>query len=378
MPCGDDEALTERGAAADAVSLITDDDVLAARIAALGSTVGLDTEFVRVNTFFPIPALYQLAGNDDVALVDGQAPATFASLKALLLDPARTKIVHACSEDLEVMARHLDLRPVNAVDTQLAHAFLTPEFSVGYAKLVEHYLGLNLPKHETRSDWLRRPLSPEQINYAREDAAYLVPIWEQQHEALASIGRRPWFDAEMRRTLSAFIETPDTWYRTLKGAWRLSGRELAVLRGLVAWREREARRRNVPRAWTVRDNALLIMARRERLEVTDIARLLSRRDVKRYGHTLADVHRQGLDEPELERVARPLEHHAGEVVNELRDVARDAAQRLGMAPELLARRRDLEAVCRHYRDSGALPDWFCDWREELLGDAFKTILAARL
>ena len=207
-------------------ALVDQDEPLAAGIAALGSTVGVDTEFMRVRTFHPIPALYQLAAAGGVMLVDAQAAATFAPLKALLLDPARPKVMHACSEDLEVMAVHLDLRPVSVLDTQLAHAFLAPEYSAGYVKLVDHYLGRKLSQHETRSNWLARPLSGAQLRYAREDAVYLVPIWERQRDALDQCGRLEWFEEDMRRILSTLPETPDTWYRTIKGVWRLNSREL--------------------------------------------------------------------------------------------------------------------------------------------------------
>lgn len=357
-------------------ALIADDDALANRIAALGPVVGVDTEFIRVRTFHPIPALYQLAGDGVVVLVDGQASATFASFKTLLLDPTRTKVMHSCSEDLEVMARHFDLRPVQVVDTQIANAFLTPDFSTSYARLVERYLGLRLAKHETRSDWLQRPLSAEQIAYAREDAAYLKPIWEKQRMALAARGRLEWFQEEMQWILGAPVDAPDTWYRNLKGIWRLSSHELAVLRSLVGWREREARRRDVPRAWTVRDEPLFVMARRHRLDAQDAARMLPKRTGRRYAKALAEAHRQGLEDPHPpSRVPRPLNTRASEVVRELRSAARSAAERLGMAPELVARKRDLETALRHYRDHGELSERFRGWRGEVVGDACRKILA---
>ncbi len=109
MPYRADAASTEvlAGGGASATALIDDDDELAACVAALGVEVGIDTEFIRVRTFFPIPALYQLAGDGGVALVDAQAKASFDALRTMLVDPERTKVVHACSEDLEVIEHHL-------------------------------------------------------------------------------------------------------------------------------------------------------------------------------------------------------------------------------------------------------------------------------
>ena len=378
MPCKAGERSTERtdGLKADGVQLITTDPELDACVASLGDVVGLDTEFIRVRTFYPIPALYQLAGDAGVALVDGQVPAEFASLKALLLDPSRTKIVHACSEDLEVIARHFGLRPVGLVDTQVAHAFLGLDFTSSYAKLVEHYLGLRLGKQETRSDWLRRPLSRDQIAYAREDVAYLRPIWQRQRQALVAKGRLDWFIEEMARILATPVATPDSWFETLKGAWRLSRRERGVLRSLVRWRENEARRRDLPRAYTVRDEHLLVMARYERLEAADVARLLPRRAANRYGSALARVHLEGLEDPTPPPEGmRPLNRRDAEVVKEMRTAGRREAERLGIAPELLTRKRDLEADFRQHRDSGELPVRYqSGWRRNIVGGMFGEIL----
>ena len=358
--------------------LIAADADLDACVGSLGRVVGIDTEFIRVRTFYPIPALYQLAGDGGVALVDARVDATFGALKALLLDPARTKVIHGCSEDLEVMATHLDVQPANLVDTQLAHAFIGTEFSASYAKLVEHYLGLKLGKHETRSDWLQRPLSRQQLSYAREDVAYLRPIWQRQRQAMVEAGRLDWFLEEMQRILDAPVATPDTWFESMKGVWRLGCRERSVLRNLVRWREQEARRRDIPRAYTVRDEHLVALAVRPNVGLADVAGLLPRRTAKRYGKILAAVHRRGLKDREpAPNVVRPLGRRDGELVKVLREAGRRESSRLGIAPELLARKRDLEADVRYFRAHDQLPRRYREgWRRQIVGDVFDDILRA--
>ena len=362
----------------DASPIIDSDADLDLCVASLGKVVGVDTEFIRVRTFYPIPALYQLAGDSGVALVDAQGGATFDSLKALLLDPMRTKVIHGCSEDLEVMATHLDVQPANLVDTQLAHAFLGPEFSASYAKLVERYLGRKLGKHETRSDWLQRPLSKEQMRYAGEDVAYLRPIWQRQSEALAEAGRLEWFLEDMQEILDAPAATPDTWFETMKGVWRLGCRERIVLRNLVRWREQEARRRDRPRAHTVKDEHLVALARCDRLGLGDVASLLPRRTSRRYGKVLVAVHRQGLaDQEPAPKADRPLDRREGDLLRSLRDAGRRESDRLGIAPELLARKRDLEAGLRYFRGHDELPPRYRQgWRRRVVGDIFTEILSA--
>ena len=379
MRCRDGVRLTEPDQAGGASArLIGTDTELDAALASLGTTVALDTEFIRVRTFYPIPALYQLAGNGIVVLIDAQSDATFAALTALLVDEERTKIVHACSEDLDVFDTHLDVRPVNLVDTQLAHAFLGEEFSASYAKLVEGYLGVSLDKHETRSDWLKRPLSAQQVAYAREDVAHLPAIWQRQREALAAKGRLAWFLEDMRTLLTVPCATPDTWFETIKGASRLSDRERAVLRSLVRWRENEARRRDLPRAYTVRDQDLLALARRKQLAQADVAGLLPRRTARRYGRVLVRVHREGLEDPcPPAAAARSLSGRERTMLKELRAVGRRESERLGMAPELLCRKRDLDAVVLHHREHGELPPRYREgWRREIVAEPFNELLGA--
>lgn len=368
--------MTSAGATVEAtMPLIADDAALAERIAGLGATVGLDTEFMRVRTFYPIPALYQLAGANGVTLVDPATDAKFESLAALLRDAATTKVMHACSEDLEVLARHLQLRPAALVDTQVAHAFLQPELSASYAALVQHYVGVSLPKQETRSDWLQRPLSPEQLHYARQDAVYLCPIWERQREALAERGMAAWFDEEMARLLAAPVPAPETWYRTFKGLSRLKPRQLAALRSLVAWREREVRRRDLPRAWFMRDEALLALARRHTIAVADVEAVLPKRAARRHASALLAAHRKGMDDPEPPEPPPTLQRSDNALLQVLRDIVRREAERLRMAPALLARRRDLEAAVLHFRHHGELPALFGGWREAAVGDALRDALA---
>ena len=348
--------------------LLTDDAAIEAAVSAPG-TLGLDTEFMRTDTFFPIPALYQIASEHGTALVDGQADASFHSLARAVTDPTRLKVMHSLSEDLEVFDCHLGVLPQHVIDTQLAHAFVTPEYGLGYAALVERHLGIALDKHSTRSNWLRRPLSPEQLSYAREDVAYLLPAWERIGAELERLGRLDWAMEEMARLLVR-RPPPEDYYRGVSGARRLSRRQLAILRSLITWREREARRRDMPRAHLARDDALLGLAMDESRSPSLDA--LSKGLRRRYGKALLQTHAKGREDPcPPPRLPEPLSRRQGELAVALRKSAKECAERLGMAPELLARRRDMESCVLHWREHGDLPPWFGAWREGLLGDEFR-------
>ncbi len=344
-----------------------------------GDTIGVDTEFMRTRTFYPIPALYQLGGADGVRLIDAQARQSFAPLRALLNDAARTKVMHACSEDMEMIDRHLGLRPVAVVDTQVAHAFLAADISKSYASVVEAYLGFAISKRETRSDWLRRPLSDRQLAYAKEDAAHLVPLWSRMRERLSALGRLSWFEDEMSMTLARPEPDPREYYRGMKGARRLRPANLAVLRRLATWREHEARRRDVPRAYVVRDEVLLAVAEAFPLSRDALRGMLPRGAGHRHSDAMLSACARGWKEHERappDPLPEPLSRRERAVVKRLRDVVQAMSDSLGLAPELLGRRRLVETCARRFFATGDLPEALLGWRAPLLGERFLELLRA--
>ena len=157
---------------------IEDNAALADAVASWHDSIGLDTEFIRTDTFYPIPGLYQIASGAEIFLLDPLAIDDWAPFVDFLEDPKRTKVMHACQEDLELMHVHLQCTPQNLVDTQLAYAYVSKHFSLSYANLVKALVDADLAKQQTRSNWLKRPLSQEQIWYAVDDVIYLVEMFE--------------------------------------------------------------------------------------------------------------------------------------------------------------------------------------------------------
>ncbi|RMV93581.1 ribonuclease D, partial [Pseudomonas coronafaciens] len=243
---------------------IRDDDSLALYCAQWQSLpfVALDTEFMRVDTFYPIAALLQIGDGKSAWLIDPLLINDWRPLSALLENPDVIKVVHACSEDLEVLLRLTGSLPVPLFDTQLAAAYLNLGFSMGYSRLVQEVLDIDLPKGETRSDWLQRPLSETQISYAAEDAVHLAELFAILRPRLSD-DKYAWLlddGAELVANLRREVD-PYEVYRDAKLAWKLSRAQLAVLRELCAWREREARARNLPRNRIVREHSLWPLAK---------------------------------------------------------------------------------------------------------------------
>jgi len=345
--------------------------------------VALDTEFMRVDTFYPIAGLLQVGDGQRAYLIDPLTIDNWQPLAELLENPAVVKVVHACSEDLEVLLRLTGSLPAPLFDTQLAAAYLNLGFSMGYSRLVQEVLGIELPKGETRSDWLQRPLSETQVSYAAEDAVHLAQVFSQLRPKLSEDKYR-WVledGAELVANLRREVD-PNEVYRDAKLAWKLSRAQLAVLRELCAWREREARARDLPRNRIVREHALWPLARTQPDTLSALAKIedMHPRTVRQDGEFLLDlIKRSAKLGPEHwpPALPEPLPTEASALLKRLKAVGQAEAERLGIAPELMLRKKTLESLLKSGFPSGPyqLPDSLRGWRRELMGQALLDSLA---
>jgi len=283
--------------------------------------------------------------------------------------------MHACGEDLELLSHHLKAAPSGIFDTQLAHAFVSQDFALSYSNLVREHLQLTLDKGQTRSDWLRRPLSDAQVHYACEDVEHLPELYRRLSGKLDQLGRSVWFDESMSQHGRYAPGDPERYYLNIRKAWRLPGTDLAVLKSLTSWRERTAMQENVPRNRVVWDEHLLTFSQHEILQEKEVWALLPKPVARRYAEHLVAEHRQGREADPLPKLEPPLTQSQGEISKKLRDVARSRAEKQQMSQELLARKRDVERCIRHFSATGELSPDYTGWREPLVGDSFRDILA---
>lgn len=347
------------------------------------SFVALDTEFMRVDTFYPKAGLVQVGDGESAWLIDPLLIKDWRPFAELLEDPAVTKVLHACSEDLEVFLRLTGSLPLPLLDTQLAAGYLGIGYSMGYSRLVQAVLGIDLPKDETRSDWLQRPLTEMQERYAAEDAIHLAEIYRIIDERLDAT-KRAWVledGAELVANLRREVD-PYELYRDAKLGWKLSRQQLAVLRDLYAWRDLEARRRDQPRNRIVREHALWPLAKFQPDNLVALARVedMHPRTVRQDGNTLLKMIREAAELPPTEwpePLPEPLPSEATTLLKKLRAIGQAEAERLGMAPELMLRKKHLEALLKTGYPNGpySLPDGFKGWRRELMGQALLDALA---
>lgn len=341
------------------------------------SFVAIDTEFVRTETYFPIAGLIQVGDGERAYLIDPLKITDWSPLVALLECPTVVKVLHACSEDLEVFQHLCGALPAPLFDTQIAAAYLGMDFSMSYSRLVNALLGIELDKEETRSDWLQRPLTAKQLQYAVDDTLHLAHIYTLMAPRLQAAGLTDWLLEDTAELVASarLMPEPAQAYRRIKQAWRLKPAELAVLQVLCDWRERSARQRDVARNRLLREATLCPLAQRQPDSLGQLSRMqdMHPRTVRQDGEAVLELISQGQNMPEEDWpqvLPEPLPADANRLLKSLRKVGQRHAERLGMAGELMLRKKVLEAFVRTGYPCGpySLPDELSGWRRELMGD----------
>ena len=251
----------------DSLGIVADDAMLSDLCAsfAQSESIALDTEYVRESTYYPQPSLVQISDGSRHALLDVMTLQNLQPLRKLMATPEITKIIHSVEQDLMVLECIACPIKTALFDTQLAAAFLGLGYMVGYQTLVKACLGIRLEKGYARSDWLARPLSAEQINYAIEDVVYLPELYRLLKELMQESGKLSWFEEESKRNLdNYYIDSLE------RSAPKVSGEGNLVsiyarnrLRKLVEWREEKAREADLPRRWLIKDKYLIAVAREQ-------------------------------------------------------------------------------------------------------------------
>ncbi|OEF03978.1 ribonuclease D [Vibrio genomosp. F10 str. 9ZB36] len=341
--------------------------------------VMLDTEFVRVRTFYPLLGLIQLFDGEQLSLIDPTVFDDMSPFVALLKDTSVLKVLHACGEDLEVFQNAFGCTPFPMVDTQIMAAFLGHGLSTGFASLVSEYIGVELDKSESRTDWMARPLSIKQLEYAAADVFYLFPLYEKLQEKTMHAG---WWDAALEESahlVSKRIKDIDSnnVYRDIKGAWQLKPKQLAILKPLATWRYKEAKKRDLALNFVFKETDLLLVARDAITSTQQMEQEgIDFRSVRRHGARLVSMVKSAQQTPEDEYPA-PIDRlmdHPGykQLFKHLKDEVKKTSTQSGLATEFLASKKQLNQllswVWKNDRDPSRLPDVMQGWRLELMGE----------
>lgn len=347
------------------------------------SVLAIDTEFLREKTYYARLCLLQLGTDDEVAIVDPFEVSDLRVLVPLMTDERIMKLVHAGTQDLEILYRELGVLPKPLFDTQIAAALLGHTQQIGYAALVHAECDVALKKADSFTDWSRRPLSASQLDYAADDVVYLPRMYESMKAKLESKGRLHWLDRDFEDMVDPTKYEVDERerFRRLKRASSLSRRQLAAAREVAAWRELTAQQRDIPRKWVLTDEQIVEACKREPRTIDDLFMVRGMRDrlSTRDARTVVKLMVSALDSapsswPELDKGGKS-EPNVDAQLDLMNALVRLRAKENGIAFPTLASHDDLTKVARGYRNG---IDLLKGWRRKIVGEELLALLDGQL
>jgi len=340
-----------------------------------GQPLPLDTEFIRERTYYPRLALVQMALPDRILLVDPVTIPECAALKALLSDPTVEKQMHSASEDLEALSHHYGVIPTPLFDTQIAAALCGMGSGLSYQKLVAGLLDVALEKGETRSDWLARPLSESQKQYAADDVRHLGAAADALKQKLEALGRLDWHRQDCERLLRSAQAPDDPFpHLGLRSAQRLDATAQARLCRLLRWREVQARQDDRPRRWLLENDIAVELSAHPPADRNEFERRLDAHP-KSPRRLRGELWRALIEPLSQDELAIPLAQDTPpelrQRIKQLQQAVAAVAESLDLPDPLLANRRSLELLAQ---SPDEWPESLMGWRRELLEAPLRKVL----
>lgn len=346
-----------------------------------------DTEFVMEDRYEPEVCLVQLATAEQIALIDPFRKFDLTPIWALVADPSVEAVVHAGQEDLALCYQHAGRLPRNVFDVQIAAGFVGWDYPLSLQKLVQAALHHRIHKSKTLTDWRRRPLTESQFQYAAEDVAHLLAAREKIVARLIKRGRMEWAAEEFRRfeELSLYGRVEEEKLRRLKGTASMGGRQLAIVRAMLHWRDGMARELNRPARVVLKDHLLVEIAKlglTARDEIRELRGLnLSDKHINQMGQVVAEASAlppENWPEPAAREFELPREEA---IVGLLTAVLRSHCLDVGLAYGLAATKQMIRNLARHRARGGSddspSVELLNGWREQTIGVLLDQILAGK-
>ncbi len=353
--------------------------------------IGIDTEFVSEDTFYPELCLIQISTRDEMAAIDTCVLNDLQPFWKMLTEGEHVTILHAGREELNFMMRAVDAQPKRLFDVQIAAGFCSNEYPSAYGSVVNKFLGHKVAKGEQRTDWRKRPLTKAQISYAIEDVRYLLDLYHRQVELMTESGRLSWFEDEMeswQQEVKTALNRKD--WRRVSGIGKLNPRSLAIVRELWTWRYEEAQRRNQPQKRLLRDDLIVELAKRkvDSPERIMAIRGMERSAVRRKADELAECVRRGLEAP-AEYIPRSPRQNTPPQLNLLAQFLAPAlgtiCRRAEIATSMVGTASDVRELVAHHMGlsnsengsdlkNGNRPALAQGWRAGLVGNVIDDLL----
>jgi ribonuclease D len=328
--------------------------------------LGLDTEFLRERTFWAELGLVQVSDGQQAWLVDVVKISDLGALKAMFANQAILKVFHSSSEDFEALWHALGVSPQPVADTQIACAMVGQPLQMSYHNAVKWLTGIEVDKDQTRSNWLRRPLTERQLHYAATDVVFLPMLLRETRNTLQQQTKWQWLEEECNRAIAQSQESlePNLAYLRLGAAASLNSQQLKVLRELAAWREVQAMQRNLARGFVITDAELVQVARNLPATEEELEKIegLHERSLQKYSAQLHNAVEQGLKSTQTAYAVQALDKEQKKAVNDMRDLVQNQATEHAIDPALLASRKVLESLLRSFESGGEIPERLSGWR----------------
>ncbi|MBK0062232.1 MULTISPECIES: ribonuclease D [unclassified Acinetobacter] len=340
----------------------------------------LDTEFIKVDTLWPKLGVFQINVNGHIYLLDGTALDLTPFWQKLYT--ARQNVFHACGEDIDLIYHYAQQDVLrNVFDTQVALSFLGHGLQVSYQNALKLILGIEIEKDQTRSDWLARPLTAEQLNYAANDVIYLLQLSDQLKQELQQKNKYD-FVLEDCQSLTKEIarETPNHLLYTDIGNYRHSRKQLMQLQQLSVWREQLIKALNQPRSFILRNSTMIDLVEKSPKNNFQLSQIKDIRPniIREHGKTILDLLKFLPPENEWPlRLARPIKQCSENVSTKMQLLIQNIVETTEIPKEVLLRKKWINALYQHivfHGDEQDLPDYLLGWRYERLTQPLIQIL----
>jgi ribonuclease D len=325
--------------------------------------LAVDTEFIRERTYYPQLCLVQVSDGTTHACLDPIRIKNLDPLLELLYAPGITKVFHAAGQDLELFYHLTGKVPAPIFDTQMAATLAGYGDQIGYARLVQDMLGVELDKAHTRCDWSRRPLSEAELDYAADDVRYLCQVYDKLCTELEKRGRMEWLQADFAAMTqpARYENSPEDAWERIGAAQKLRPNQLKTLRVLAAWREEQAKQHDRPRRWILGDDQLLDLTRRQPKSLEDLQRLrgLPEGLIQKQGAALlgliANAEQSEAPIPPREGPRLPAQQQP--LLELLQALVHSISEQQAISPAALTNRRELERLILGERELPVLQGW---------------------
>lgn len=336
------------------------------------SIYGLDTEFIKVDTLWPKLGVFQINLNGQVYLLDGTA--LDLSIFWQKLYASKQNVFHACGEDIDLIYHYAQQKFLeNVFDTQVGLSSLGHGLQVSYQAALKLVLDIEIEKDQTRSDWLARPLSDEQLKYAANDVLYLLKLSDQIKHQLQEKQLYDYVLEDCRHlTQEIGTDTPQHLLYTDVGNYRHSRRQLMQLQQLMVWREQLIKAINQPRSFILRNSTMIDLVEKNPRNTFQLSQVKEIRPnvIREHGKTILDLLKFLPEEHEWPlRMAKPIRHSSQDVTDQMTQLIEQVVEQTQIPKEVLIRKKWLNALYQHvvfHRSEDELPEYLLGWRYEML------------